>query len=133
MFLYSSLIVKSVFYMAKLLRLQMGTNKILSKLYLRNQNKDDFKSVWIFLFHEDSASVGPTLDMITQQLSVFLEYWFIWCFILAVLSAATSRSCVSAKLWFFVFCFFFFPQETVENFLGSDWELGDCVYQISLL
>lgn len=74
--------MKSVFYMAKLLRLQMGTNKILSKLYLRNQNKDDFKSVWIFLFDEDSASVGPTLDMITQQLFclsgvlVYLVFYF---------------------------------------------------------
>lgn len=78
----------------------MGTNKILSKLYLCNQNKDDFKSVWIVLFHEDSASAGPTLDIITQQpfcLSGVLVYSVFYFGNLRKFCCWQKLSCMSAK------------------------------------
>lgn len=70
----------------------------MSKLYLCNQNKDDFKSVWIFLFHEDPASVGPTLDAITQQpfclSGVLVDSVFYFG---NRQSSAASRSCLACQ------------------------------------
>lgn len=77
----------------------MGTNKILSKACLCNQNKDDFKSVWIVLLCEDSALVGPALDITTQQpFSLSGVPVYSKCFILATFkSFATSRSCLACQ------------------------------------